>query len=387
MPWNDNSGGGGGWSGGGGNNGGNRGGGNNPWGSGGGGGRRGGGMGGGGRPPELDELLRQSQNRMKNMFGGKGGGIGVLALAAIGLIAWVATGFYTVGPAQQGIVLRFGEFVEITTPGINYHLPSPIERVIKVDVEAQNQINIGFRGTGTAVGRTAQTSRNVPEESIMLTGDENIVDIEFAVIWRIIDAPAFLFNIQDQEGVIKAVAESAMREVVGRTPVQAVITTERDRVRQEVTQEIQRSLDEYEAGVLVTQVVLQKADPPEQVIEAVRDVQSARADRERARNEGEAYRNRVLNEAEGQARRIREAAEAFKQERITIATGEADRFARILVEYDKNPEVVRTRMYLEAMEEVLASMDKLILDQQQGSGAVPYLSLQELLRRPGGTQQ
>lgn len=376
MPWNDNSGGG--WSGNGRGNGGDN---KNPWGSGnrgsGGGGRSGG---GGGRPPELDELLRQSQNRMKSFFGGRGGGIGVAILAVIGLVVWSLTGFYTVQPAQQGIVLRFGEFVEITQPGINYHLPAPIESVIKVDVTRQNQINVGFLGSAVT-GRTGSSSRNVPEESIMLTGDENIVDIEFSVIWQIVDAPAFQFNLQNQEGVIKAVAESAMREVVGKTVGQEVITTQRDRVTQEVTQEIQQTLDEYESGVLVTQLVLQKVDPPQQVIEAVRDVQSAQADQERSQNEGEAYRNRSVNEAQGQARRVREAAEAFKQERITIATGEAQRFSAILDEYEKSPNIVRTRMYLEAMEEVLSNMDKLILDQQAGGGAVPYLPLQDLLKK------
>jgi membrane protease subunit HflK len=367
MPWDNKNGGG--WSGGGS--------GKNPWDSSG----RGRRPNGGGRPPEIDDLIRKSQDRMKNMFSGRSSGMGLIVLVLLALIGWSLTGFYTIQPAQQGIVLRFGKFVETTNPGINYHLPSPIETVVKVDVTRQNQINVGFRGAGSASTRTGSGGRNVPEESIMLTGDENIVDIEFAVIWQIIDAEKFLFNLQNQEDVVKAVAESAMREVVGRTPVQDIITTQREAVTQQVSDEIQATLDGYESGILITQLVMQRADPPAEVIAAVRDVQSAQADRERLQNEGDAYRNRSVNEAQGQARRVRETAEAFKQERVTIATGEATRFTAILDEYQKNTEVVRTRMYLEAMEEVLSKMDKLILDQEAGTGAIPYLPLQDMLKR------
>ncbi len=336
----------------------------------------------GGQDSNIEDFVRFLQGRMGFSSGGGNGFRILTVLFVIGFIIWFLTGFYTIGPAQQGIVLRFGKFVEITQPGINYHLPYPVEQVIKVNVTQQNQINIGFSSSLNS-NRTGTTSRNIPAESIMLTGDENIVDIEFSIIWQIVNAPDYLFNLKNQNDVIRAISESAVREVVARTPVQDIITTQRDIVTQQVTTEIQKTLDAYGSGVLVTQLVLQRADPPAEVISAVRDVQSAQADQERLRNEGEAYRNRKLNQAEGQARRTRENADAYREERIMIADGESKRFRALIEQYQKNPELVRSRMYLETMEQVLSGMDKIILDQNVNSGVVPYLPLQEFTKKGG----
>jgi membrane protease subunit HflK len=233
--------------------------------------------------------------------------------------------------------------------------------------------------------RRGTTTRDVPEESLMLTGDENIVDVDFSVLWRIKPdgVGAFLFNIQNPEGTVKAVAESAMREVIGRSEIQAVLTL-RQPIEVAVQELMQKTLDQYGAGILIQQVQLQKVDPPTQVIDAFRDVQAARADLERAQNEAQTYANRVVPEARGKVAQILQGAEAYKQQTVAEATGQTSRFLKIYDEYKKAPEVTRKRMYLETMERVLGGTDKILLDSgpQGGTGVVPYLPLNELTRRP-----
>lgn len=375
MPWSNQGGGGGGW----------RGGGGGPWGS----PPPSGGQGGGPSSPDLEEILRRSQDRLKNMFpGGGGGGAGsigvkglVLVLLAL-IVVWGASGFYRVQPDEQGVVLRFGKFVNTTQPGLNYHWPWPIETALTPRVTRQNRIDIGFRGEDDS--RRGGTVRDVPEESLMLTGDENIVDVDFTVIWQINDAGDFLFNIQNPEATVKAVAESAMREVVGRRNLQPVLT-DRAQTEQAVADLMQETLDSYNAGILITSVNMQQVDPPSAVIDAFRDVQAARADQERAINEGQAYANRVVPEARGEAARILEAANAYRDQTIAEAEGQADRFVKVYDEYAKAPAVTRERMFLETMERVFGGMKKIIVDDEiGGQGVVPYLPLNELQRGTGG---
>lgn len=374
MPWSNQGGGGGGW----------RGGGGGPWGS----PPPGGGQGGGPQSPDLEEILRRSQDRLKNMFpggGGGGGSIGTKGLVLVFLVLvgiWAASGLYRVQPDEQGVVLRFGEYVYSTPPGLQYHWPWPIETALTPRVTRQNRIDVGFRGEDDT--RRGGTQRDVPEESLMLTGDENIVDVDFTVIWQISDAGNFLFNIQNPETTVKAVAESAMREVVGRRTLQPVLT-DRAQTEQAVADLMQQTLDNYEAGIAITSVNLQQVDPPNAVIDAFRDVQAARADQERAINEAQAYANRVVPEARGEAARILEAANAYRDRTIAEAQGQADRFVKIYDEYAKAPEVTRQRIFLETMERVFGGMDKIIVDDGiGGQGMVPYLPLNELQRRTGG---
>ena len=374
MPWSNQGGGGGGW----------RGGGGGPWGS----PPPGGGQGGGPQSPDLEEILRRSQDRLKNMFpggGGGGGSIGTKGLVLVFLVLvgiWAASGLYRVQPDEQGVVLRFGEYVYSTPPGLQYHWPWPIETALTPRVTRQNRIDVGFRGEDDT--RRGGTQRDVPEESLMLTGDENIVDVDFTVIWQISDAGNFLFNIQNPETTVKAVAESAMREVVGRRTLQPVLT-DRAQTEQAVADLMQQTLDNYEAGIAITSVNLQQVDPPTAVIDAFRDVQAARADQERAINEAQAYANRVVPEARGEAARILEAANAYRDRTIAEAQGQADRFVKIYDEYAKAPEVTRQRIFLETMERVFGGMDKIIVDDGiGGQGMVPYLPLNELPRRTGG---
>jgi membrane protease subunit HflK len=356
-----------------------------PWGSGGGKGPWGSGpqpQGGGPTPPDLEEILRRGQDKLRRFLpGGNLGGRGfaLMALAAVAL--WGFSGFFRVEPDELGVVLRFGKEVREVQPGLNYHLPYPIESVLTPKALRVNKIDIGMRVVDD-VRRGGSAVRDVPEESLMLTGDENIVDVDFSVLWRVkpTGVGEYLFNIQNPEGTVKAVAESAMREVVGRSEIQPILTGARQNIENAVQELMQKTLDHYGAGVIVQQVQLQKVDPPAQVIDAFRDVQAARADLERAVNEAQTYANRVVPEARGRAAQITQAAEAYKQQTVAEATGQTARFLKIYDEYKKAPDVTRQRMYLETMERVLGGTDKVIIDQQAG-GVVPYLPLDELLKR------
>jgi modulator of FtsH protease HflK len=366
MPW-TNQGGGGPWGGGG----------KGPWGS--------GPQSPGPTPPDLEEILRRGQDRLRRVLpGGNLGGRG-LALIFLGVLAlWGFSGFFRVEPDEIGVVLRFGKEVREVQPGLNYHLPYPIETVLTPKALRVNKIDIGMRVVDD-IRRGGTTVRDVPEESLMLTGDENIVDVDFSVLWKVkpTGVGEFLFNIQNPEGTVKAVAESAMREVIGRSEIQPILTGARQTIEMAVQDLMQKTLDHYGAGVVVQQVQLQKVDPPAQVIDAFRDVQAARADLERAVNEAQTYANRVVPEARGRVAQITQAAEAYKSQTVAEATGQTSRFLNIYEQYKKAPDVTRERMYLETMERVLGGTDKIILDSRGGgSGVVPYLPLGELTRPP-----
>ena len=346
-----------------------------PWGS-----SPGGGNGGfrRGTPPDIDEAIKKIQNTINRfMGGGKGGAKPILYGLIILVIIWALSGLYRVLPDEQGVVLRFGKFINTTQPGLNYHFPYPIENALTPKVTKVNRIDIGFRSerdTGFTSGGVA----DVPEESLMLTGDENIVNIDFSVFWVIKDAGKFLFKIQDPQGTVKAAAETAMREVIARSNIQSILTEGRSVIENDTEVIIQEILDEYNSGIQITQVQTQKSDPPDQVIDAFRDVQAARADMERSKNEAEAYANDVIPRARGEAQKILQAAEAYKKQVVAKSEGEASRFLSIYNEYSKAKQVTQERMFLETMEKVLADINKIIIDKNAGSGVVPYLPLQEL---------
>jgi len=354
-----------------------------PWGSGGKGPWGSGPQSPGPTPPDLEEILRRGQDRLRRVLpGGNLGGRG-FALIVLGvLVLWGFSGFFRVEPDELGVVLRFGKQVREVQPGLNYHLPYPIEKVLTPKALRVNKIDIGMRIVDD-LRRGGTTTRDVPEESLMLTGDENIVDVDFSVLWKVKPTGVgdYLFNIQNPEGTVKAVAESAMREVIGRSEIQPILTGARQTIENAVQELMQRTLDHYGAGILVQQVQLQKVDPPSQVIDAFRDVQAARADLERAINEAQTYANRVVPEARGRVAQITQAAEAYKQQTVAEATGQTARFLKIFEQYKKAPDVTRERMYLETMERVLGGTDKIILDSGVGgSNVVPYLPLNELTR-------
>jgi membrane protease subunit HflK len=298
---------------------------------------------------------------------------------------WGFSGFFRVEPDELGVVLRFGKFVREVPPGLNYHLPYPIESVLTPQALRVNKIDIGFDL------RRGSTMRDVPEEALMLTGDENIVDVDFSVFWKVKPNHVgdYLFNVQAPEATVKAVGESAMREVIGRSNIQAILTGARQTIETAVQETMQKTLDDYGAGVVVQQVQLQKVDPPMQVIDAFRDVQAARSDLERAQNEAQTYANRVVPEARGRAAKITQDAEAYREQTVAEAKGQASRFSQVYEQYKKAPDVTRQRIYLETMEHVLGGTDKTIIDTggQSGPGVVPYLPLTSLPRERSGQQQ
>jgi membrane protease subunit HflK len=357
MPWSNQSGGGG-WKGGGG----------GPWGP----------RPGPGQQPDLEEILRRSQDRLRQaMPGGRMGGPFAVLLAVV-LVALIGFFGFTVrvNPDELGIVLRFGKYVRQLPPGLNFRWPYPIEQVELPKVTRINRIEVGMRGSSDTRDASS-TIRDVPEESLMLTGDENIVDVDFVVFWRIADAPDYLFNIQNPEGTVKAVAESAMREIVGQSDIEPILTGARAKTETAVQELMQKILDSYGAGVQVTQVQLQKVDPPSQVIDAFRDVQAARADQERLQNEAEAYANRIIPEARGEAERILQAAQGYRDQVIALANGDASRFLQVYEQYKKAPDVTRQRIFIETMEKVLGDTDKVIIDDKAGPGVLPFLPLSE----------
>ncbi|MDD3446646.1 MAG: FtsH protease activity modulator HflK [Zavarzinia sp.] len=363
MPWQNN---GGPW--GGGNGGGNRG----PWGQ--------GPRGPGGQPPNLEDLLRRGQDRFKEMVPGGGWGKRGIILAALVLVVlWGSTGFYRVEPDELGIVTRFGKWMETTDPGLHYHLPAPIESVETLSVTTQNRVDVGL----SLVDGVRPTRRDSGDESLILTGDENIADVAFSVFWVIDDAGKFLFNIQDPADTVRAVAISAMREVIGRSRLQDAQTEGREKVAREARELIQQVLTSYGAGVQITQ--LHRVDPPAAVIEAYRDVQAARANQEQYRNEAEAYYNDKVPQARGQAEKILQESEGYRQQVVADAQGQASRFLSVLTAYNAAKDVTVQRIYIETMEEVLSNMNKMILDGGgETQGVVPYLPLPGLGRSGGG---
>jgi membrane protease subunit HflK len=333
-------------------------------------------------------MLRRGQDKLRRFLpGGSLGGRGFILLALAAVVLWGVSGFFKVEPDELGVVLRFGKEVREVQPGLNYHLPYPIETALTPRALRVNKIDIGMRQVEN--GRGGTITRDVPDESLMLTGDENIVDVDFSVLWKVkpTGVGQYLFNIQVPEGTVKAVAESAMREVIGRSEIQPILTGARQTIETAVQDLMQKTLDHYGAGIDVTQVQLQKVDPPTQVIDAFRDVQAARADLDRSVNEAQTYANKVIPEARGNVAKIVQAAEAYRSQTVADATGQAARFLKIFEEYKKAPDVTRERMYLETMERVLGSTSKVIIDSKDGTqGVLPYLPLNELTRpaqRPG----
>jgi membrane protease subunit HflK len=381
-PWGGGSGGGGPWGG----RGGSGGGGGRGNGSGGGGGPFGGGGGGGQRPPDFEDVIRKGQERLKSIFPGGGagglGGRGIILIVAILVGIWLLSGFYRVQTDQQGVVLRFGEWVNTTQPGLNWHLPYPIETVVTPSVEKINQINVGFRQLGAA---QTGNQRDVEEESLMLTGDQNIIDIDFSVQWKIQDAGRFLFNIRDPEGTVKIAAESAMREIIGRTDIQPALTEARAEIEGKTRDLLQQILENYQAGILITGLKLQNVQPPSQVIDAFNDVQRALQDRDRLRNQAQAYRNDIIPKARGEAQKMIQEAEAYRERLVNEAEGEAQRFTQVLEAYKQNPDVTKARMYLETMQNVYARTDKVLMNGNASSGAIPYLPLDQLRQRMTGS--
>ncbi|GAB5387414.1 MAG: FtsH protease activity modulator HflK [Alphaproteobacteria bacterium] len=334
------------------------GGGGGPWGNGGG---QGGGNGGG---PDLEDMFRRGQENMPNLFKGKSFFVFLLLL----VLAWAATGFYRVQPDQQGVVMTLGKWDEQTRePGLGYHLPWPIQTIITPTVTRIQQTEIGFVG-----------SRDVPNESLMITADENIVDIDFVVQWNIKDAGQYLFRIADPEDTVKIAAESVMREIVGQRNLTPLITDERANVALQAKNSLQALLDQYESGIYVDSVEFQQADPPQQVIAAFNDVLAARQDQTSLFNEATAYANQVKARAEGEAVKLVQQAEAYKRQVVNRSTGEANRFLSIYESYKAAPEVTRKRLYLETLEEVLGGSNKVIMQGGAGGNVLPYLPLDRL---------
>ncbi|MFN3613893.1 MAG: FtsH protease activity modulator HflK [Rubrimonas sp.] len=373
MPWSNNSGGP--WGGGGGDG---QGGGRGPWGGGGGGGDK--------RPPDIDDILRQGREKLKVIVGGGGGGRGQGpgmpemgkkggAVVAAGVVAlWVFASLYTVKPEEQAVELLFGKYIATRDSGLQF-APFPFVTYEKRAVTRENVIDVGY--DSATRGRTGDTG-------LMLTGDENIVDIDFQVVWNINDLPLHLFNLAAPTETIRAVSESAMREVIGRSNLSPILNRDRGLISQQVRDLIQDTLDSYGAGVNILRVNFDRADPPPEVIDAFRDVQAASQDRDTAEKQAEAYANRALAEARGQAAQLLQEAEGYRAQVVNEAAGEASRFKAILEEYARAPEVTRKRLYIETMERVLGSVDMIIIDDNiggdNGSGIVPYLPLNELNR-------
>lgn len=336
----------------------------NPWNSG--GGKQG--------PPDLDKVVRDLQRKLSGVFGGKGGGsgsgggggraagAGLGLVAAAGVVLWLLSGFYQVEEAERGVVLQFGAYHKTTMPGLHWHIPYPIQRVETVNVAQVDSFTHSTR---------------------MLTADENIVSVDLRVQFRRTDAQAFLFNVRDPEQTLGEVTETAIREVVGKSLLDFVLTEGRAEVAAQTREIIQSTLDSYGTGIEVTSVNLEDANFPSQVEAAVQDAIKAREDRDRLALEAEAYANDVVPRARGNAARLLESAEAYRAQVIAEAEGETDRFLALLAEYTRAPQVTRQRLYLETMEQVLGNASKVLVD-TPGSGTLMYLPIEELLKRSGG---
>ena len=337
-----------------------------------------------GNLPDLDQLIARANAAFRSVLPGGGGGgrpslpglsrhggRGLLLLALLIVAVWLATGFYRVQPDEQGVVLRFGAFNRTSLPGLNYHIPWPVEAALTPSVTRINRVEVGFTPTSNTsmrmtsrglVNDTSSTDQDVPAESLMLTGDENIIDIDFAVFWRVRDAGSYLFNTRHPDETVKQVAESEMREVIGRTPIQPALTEARAQIETDVRAGMQAILDDYKTGVEITQVQLQKVDPPDEVIESFRDVQRANTDAERMRNEAESYRNDIVPRARGDAAAIVATAEGARQAAIAEATGQAQRFDSVYAAYQVAKDVTLRRLYLETMQAIVSHTPTTVLD-------------------------
>ncbi|MBS4773065.1 MAG: FtsH protease activity modulator HflK [Proteobacteria bacterium] len=295
---------------------------------------------------------------------------GALAL----VLVWLASGFYQVQPNEEGVVLRFGAYDRTTMPGLHYHLPIPFEDVEKVNITQERSINLGVAELGNP--------RNSFNESHMLTGDENIVDINLTIVWRIENAKDYLFNMQNPDQTVKVAAQSVLREIVGQSEMMPIISGDRGKVEDETKEELQKVLNEFGSGIKIVRVKLQKADPPKQVVDAFNEVQRAKADMERFKNEAEAYRNEILPKSRGEAAQRLQNAEAYRQSVINKAQGEAERFLSVYDAYKQGKDVTAKRLYLETMEEVMSNSNKMIIDpSDKGNNVMPYLPLDQLQKR------
>jgi membrane protease subunit HflK len=353
--------------------------------------------GGGGRdqgPPDLDEIVRKLSGKFGGLFGGKRGGgagsgggggggpsrptpTGLWVIAGIVLVGWVLSGIYIVEEGKRGVVLRFGRYVDTTMPGPHWRLPFPFERHEVVDVEQRRAEEIGYRSGGRQT-----TMRSVPREALMLTQDENIVDVRLSVQYQIKNPRDYLFNVREPDLTLRQVIESAARETIGKNTMDFVLTEGRSNIVADIEELSQKILDTYGTGLQLTNVNLQDAQPPEEVQDAFADAIKAREDEQRLKNEAEAYANEVIPKARGQAARRLEEASAYKEQVIAQAEGEASRFEQLLAEYQKAPGVTRERLYLETMESILARTNKVIMD-VSGGNSLFYLPLDRMLRQGG----
>jgi len=343
-------------------------------------------------PPDLDQLWRNFNKKLKNLLkrkgggrdgsgGGEGGGApspkryggGIGLLAGLLLLLWVASGFYIVNEGQRGIVLRFGKYVESTQAGLRWHLPYPVEVVEAVNVSQVRTVEIGYRNN---------VRSKVLKESLMLTDDENIIDIQFAMQYILKNPEEFLFNNREPENAVLQAAETAIREIIGKSKMDFVLYEGREQVAAKATELMQGILDRYKIGIAISKVTMQNAQPPEQVQAAFDDAVKAGQDRERQKNEGQAYANDVIPKAKGNAARLLEESEGYKQRVIASSEGEASRFKQVLVEYSKAPGVTRDRLYLDAMEQILSNTSKILVDQKNGNNLL-YLPLDKLIQTSG----
>jgi len=343
-------------------------------------------------PPDLDEVVRKMQDKLGGLFGGRkrggsGGGSGGPGIAGFGLIVgiavvvWLFSGIYIVDAGKQGVVLRFGAFNEATMPGPHWRFPYPIDQVKIVDVEQRRFVEIGYRSGGAG-----QASVVVPREALMLTKDENIVNIQFAVQYQVSDARNYLFDVRDPNAVLKQAAESAIREVIGTSKMDFVLKEGRAEVVGRTREVMQKTLDAYNIGLLVSDVNLQDAQPPEEVQAAFSDAIKAREDKERFKNEAEAYANDIIPKARGGAARQMQEAEGYKESLIAKAEGEASRFSQLLKEYEKAPQVTRKRLYLETMESVLGKTGKVLID-SKNSNNLMYLPVDQIMKQSSAARR
>lgn len=346
-----------------------------------------------GGPPDLEELMRNFNKKVTALFGGSGGGSsggssgkggsfgrfgGAGLVVAIVVLLWVASGFYIVDASQRGVVLRFGKYVEATEPGPRWHIPFPIETVEVVNLSQVRTAEIGYR---------ENVKNKILKEALMLTDDENIIDIQFAVQYFLKDPSEYLFNNRAPDENVRQAAETAIREVVGKNKMDFVLYEGREKVAADTTKLIQDILDRYKSGILVSKVTMQNAQPPEQVQAAFDDAVKAGQDRERQKNEGQAYANDVIPKAKGAAARLMQEADGYKQSVIANAEGDASRFKQILIEYEKAPGVTRERMYIDMMQQIMTSSSKVMIDQKNGNGSLLYLPLDKLMQSTTSTAE
>jgi len=341
-------------------------------------------------PPDLDEIMRDLTRRLNALFGqGKKGpppspsqgpaspqgAVGGGAIAALVAAIWLATGFYIVDQGKRGVVLRFGKHVETTQPGPRWHMPYPVETVEVINLEQVRTVEVGYRGAAEGgPGRSREL-----RESLMLTDDENIIDLQFAVQFNLNNAEDFVFNNRDPENAVRGVAETSIREIVGKSRMDYVLYEGREDVAQRAKKLMQDILDRYKAGIYIVGVTMQNAQPPEQVQASFDDAVKAGQDLERQKNEGQAYANDVIPKARGNAARLLEEANGYKQRVINEAQGNSSRFSQVLAQYEKAPQVTRQRLYLEAQEQMLSSTSKVVIDQKSGSGNMMYIPLDKLM--------